>query len=66
MQTDSYAVDAEKWRKSHALVSSTEVQAFFQAFADEIKKPTIGDKYKEAVKVVLLRATEAGLYKEGE
>lgn len=62
MQTDSYAKEAEDWKRRHALVSLTEVQAFFDTFKAETDKPHVGDRFKEFVRAMLLRAQEAGLY----
>lgn len=39
-------------------------QAFFAAYAVELRKPHISDRDKDILRNMLLRATEAGLYKE--
>jgi hypothetical protein len=41
-----------------------QAQAFFEQLAASINTPHVGDVYRDTIRNILLRATEAGLYTE--
>jgi hypothetical protein len=45
--------------------SDSKSQAFFAELAAEITKPSVGDIYRDHVRIILRRAAERGLYESG-